>query len=173
MNIRAYELDAADTDFGITDEEIAAIDAELENEPQPDSVVIGQERAVRAIGFGMGMKAKGYNIYVSGLPGTGKRTAITKILENSGKTARADDRGLRDLVYVNNFRQPDSPVALYFEAGKGSAFKEALGRLADNLKKNLAGLDEAGVRAAIQEEVSALRREFLEPKTGEYHSALE
>jgi predicted ATP-dependent protease len=175
MNIRLYELNAADTDFGITDEEIAAIDAEPEDKTRPASVVIGQQRAVRAIGFGMGMRAKGYNIYVSGLPGTGKRTAITKILEVPGNAATTDGRRLHDLVYVNNFRQPDCPVILYFEAGRGSAFKEALGRLADNLRKSLSGLEEGATRivTAIRQEVTALRQEFQEPKTAEYFSALE
>jgi predicted ATP-dependent protease len=171
MNIRAYELDAADTDFGITDEEIAAFDAENENTEKAPSVVIGQRRAVRALDFGMGMKAKGYNIYVTGLPGTGKRTAITKILQNRPNGEEAP--GLRDLVYVNNFRQPDCPIILYFAAGRGRAFKDALGRLADNLKESLPGLGEQEQRAAIGKEVETLRGDFPDAKTGEYLFALE
>ena len=30
--------------------------------------IIGQDRAVKAIKFGLGIKSKGYNIYVSGAP---------------------------------------------------------------------------------------------------------
>jgi predicted ATP-dependent protease len=172
MNIRVYELNASDTDFGINDEETAAFDAEKENTYTPSRVVIGQERAVRALDFGIDMRAKGSNIYVTGLPGTGKRTAITKILENRGN-ADGSCRRLRDLAYVNNFRQPECPLILYFEAGKGRAFKEALGRLVDNLRKNLPGLDEQAVKAAITKETEILRRDFPEAKTLEYLRALE
>ncbi|MDR1626423.1 MAG: AAA family ATPase [Spirochaetia bacterium] len=173
MNIRAYELDCSDTDFGIADEEIAAFDGEGGDTRGGLPVVIGQERAVRALGFGMDMRAKGYNIYVTGLPGTGKRTAITKILRERAEAAGAGCGGLRDIVYVNNFRQPECPVVLYFRAGQGRAFKEALGRMADNLRARLPGLGEQEMRAAIGGEVEALRGEFPEAKTAEYLGALE
>jgi DNA replication protein DnaC len=37
---------------------------------------IGQERAVRAMEFGLQVQGQGYNIYVSGAPGTGKNTIV-------------------------------------------------------------------------------------------------
>lgn len=43
--------------------------------------IIGQERAVRALRFGLGIKEKGFNIYVSGRAGTGRTTAITRFVE--------------------------------------------------------------------------------------------
>ena len=50
-------------------------------EIEADYTIIGQERAVRALRFGMGIKEKGFNIYVSGLPGTGRTTTIKRFLE--------------------------------------------------------------------------------------------
>ncbi|MDR1933755.1 MAG: AAA family ATPase, partial [Spirochaetales bacterium] len=172
MSIHAYEVDPADIAFGITDSEIAAFDAEKPEDGGGESPasIIGQERAVRAIGLGMGIRAKGYNIYVTGLPGTGKRTAITKILDVRAAQARA----LCDLAYVNNFRQPDSPLILRFEAGRGGVFKQALERLVDNLKKALSRRKTPAAAApAIQAEVKALRGEFSGPKVSGYLAALE
>jgi Cdc6-like AAA superfamily ATPase len=155
MDISTYELNSGDTAFGITDEDIAAFDTGAADALS----IIGQERAVRAIALGMGIQAKGYNIYVTGLPGTGKRTAITKILAN-----RAVEKSrLRDLVYVNNFRQPERPLILHFEAGKGRVFKQAMTRLVENMKKALQGRGrktEVYAAPVIKAEVNALRREF-------------
>jgi hypothetical protein len=43
----------------------------------PLGEIIGQERAVRALKFGLGIREKGFNIYVAGYPGTGRKTAVT------------------------------------------------------------------------------------------------
>ncbi|MCL1817515.1 MAG: AAA family ATPase, partial [Spirochaetaceae bacterium] len=164
------KVDPADIRFGITEGEIAALEASASGASFA-APVIGQERAVRAIALGMGIRAKGYNIYVTGLPGTGKRTAVTKILEAS----RADNAsGLRDLVYVNNFRQPEAPLVLSFAAGRGSVFRDALIRLVDNLKNALAGrrTREAAL-PAIQSQTGELRREFSEPGARTYFDSLE
>jgi hypothetical protein len=42
----------------------------------PLSEIIGQERAVRALKFGLGIKDHGFNVYVAGYPGTGRKTAV-------------------------------------------------------------------------------------------------
>jgi predicted ATPase with chaperone activity len=42
-------------------------------EVAPLEEIVGQERAVRALKFGLGIKEKGFNIYVAGYPGTGRR----------------------------------------------------------------------------------------------------
>ena len=43
--------------------------------------VVGQPRAVEAMKFGMGIQARGYNIFALGPPGTGKRSVITQYFE--------------------------------------------------------------------------------------------
>jgi len=40
--------------------------------------IVGQDRAIRAMQFGLGIKEKGFNIYVSGMPGTGRTTAVCR-----------------------------------------------------------------------------------------------
>ena len=42
---------------------------------------IGQERAIRAIEFGLGVNKPGFNIFVTGLTGTGKTSIIKAFLK--------------------------------------------------------------------------------------------
>jgi len=48
------------------------------------SEIIGQERAVKAINLGLAMKSHGYNIFASGINGTGRTVTVTKLLEEFG-----------------------------------------------------------------------------------------
>ena len=43
-------------------------------ELEPCKDIVGQERALRALRAGVGMTSPGYNVYVSGLTGTGRST---------------------------------------------------------------------------------------------------
>jgi ATP-dependent Lon protease len=91
-------------------------------ELEPINAIIGQERAVKALKFGVDIKSPGYNIFVSGLAGTGRLTTIKRLLEEiTAKCAPAPDR-----CYVYNFREPDNPHLLEFERGQGKKFKEDL-----------------------------------------------
>ena len=55
------------------------------SEVNPLEKVIGQERAVQAIEFGLNMKSPGYNIFVTGIEGTGKSTIINDIVHQYAK----------------------------------------------------------------------------------------
>jgi ATP-dependent Lon protease len=99
-----------------------------EVEPVPD--IIGQERAVRAIELGLGLEGMGYNIFVTGLSGTGRMTTIRNMVSKSA--SRQPNPG--DWVYVNNFQDPDRPLALHLPPGSGKALAAAMDRLVDGLK---------------------------------------
>ncbi len=43
--------------------------------------IIGQRRAIDAIELGVAVRARGYNVFVQGLTGTGKETTVKCILE--------------------------------------------------------------------------------------------
>ena len=88
--------------------------------------LVGQERAVEALLFGLEMKAPGYNIFVAGPPGTGK-TSYTRNLV--GRRAGEQAPG-EDWVYVHNFDRPDEPRALALPTGQGPAFAKDVGELA-------------------------------------------
>ena len=51
----------------------------------PLDEVIGQERAVQAIEFGLNMRSPGYNIFVTGAEGTGKSNIVQDLV---GRHAR-------------------------------------------------------------------------------------
>src|SRR4030065_656359 len=67
---------------------------------KPIEGIIGQERALKALRIGVDLKSQGYNIFVTGLSGTGKLTTIKMVLESIAP----DNIHLHDYAYVNNFK---------------------------------------------------------------------
>ncbi|UCG30296.1 MAG: AAA family ATPase [candidate division WOR-3 bacterium] len=94
--------------------------------------IIGQPRAIDAIKLGLNVKYPGYNIFITGPVGTGRTTAITKLLDDL-KVKGA----LKDLLYVNNFRNPDMPKLIELPGGQGRKFKNALRKLIRGLQTNI------------------------------------
>lgn len=95
--------------------------------------IIGQERAVKAFEFGLAVKMKGYNIYMSGPSGTGKTTYAL----NSAEKLAATEPVPKDWCYVYNFENPMKPQAISFEAGIGKKFKEDMAELVTQIQKEL------------------------------------
>lgn len=77
--------------------------------------IIGQERAVKALHFGLGIKADGFNIFVAGAPGTGRTTAVKGFLEELARGQEVPP----DWCYVNNFKDPYRPKVLRLPPGRG------------------------------------------------------
>ena len=96
-------------------------------------VMIGQERAVKAVEFGLFTKTSGYNIFISGLVGTGKITYAKSAVHKVAKGEAVPN----DWCYVNNFDNPSQPVALSLPAGKGSVFRQDISELVENLKREI------------------------------------
>ena len=86
---------------------------------KPTDEIIGQDRAQKALRFGLEIREKGFNIYVAGMPGTGRRTAVKKFLDELAKTKPKPD----DWVYVNNFANPYEPVAIRLPPGMSTQLK--------------------------------------------------
>lgn len=80
--------------------------------------IVGQERAIEALELGARIRSQGYNVWASGVVGTGRMTTIRQILDS----LQSEKAVLSDFAYVNNFRQPESPVLLRFSAGEGRVF---------------------------------------------------
>lgn len=95
--------------------------------------VIGQDRALKAVNFGLEIKSHGYHIYALGPTGTGKFTVIKKILEKVAKDKSAPD----DWLYINNFDDHDKPYTLKLPAGKGRKFRDDLDLLVEELKTDI------------------------------------
>ena len=89
---------------------------------EPAQGLIGQDRAFKAIDFGLSMKAHGFNIFVLGPAASGKSTAVRA---HVSKVA-ADSPQPDDWVYVNRFDDPRRPRALALPAGRSRAFSEGV-----------------------------------------------
>jgi lon-related putative ATP-dependent protease len=95
--------------------------------------IIGQERALKAIQTGLDIKSLGYNIFITGMVGTGRTTTIKQLLEKLEKGEATPD----DILYVNNFRNPDEPTLLILPGGQGKLFKQAMDNLIEMLNVNI------------------------------------
>ncbi|MDT8358407.1 MAG: ATP-binding protein, partial [Methanomicrobiaceae archaeon] len=85
----------------------------------PLTEIIGQERATKALHFGLNIDEKGFNIFVSGLHGTGRKSAVTKFIDELAKTKPKGS----DWVYVNDFQNPYEPDAIRLPSGMGKELK--------------------------------------------------
>ncbi len=100
---------------------------------QPCDDIIGQERALESIRVGLDIHSIGYNIFVTGLAGTGRFTTIKCVLEDLDIKGKIPD----DICYLNNFKNPDMPRMLSLPAGQGNAFKKEMETLIETLKKKI------------------------------------
>lgn len=80
--------------------------------------LVGQERAVAALRFGLGMRSPGYNMFVAGPAGTGKTSYSRRLVSEHARASDTPD----DWVYVYNFDHPDEPLALSLPAGTAPTF---------------------------------------------------
>jgi lon-related putative ATP-dependent protease len=108
------------------------------NLPEPDGPA-GQDRAMRAVGFGAKITQPGYNIFVSGPQGSGKRISVSRALEHIASAMPTPP----DWVYVHNFASAHRPTALRFPAGQGAMFKRVMGEFVDTLKNVMPRLFES------------------------------
>lgn len=99
----------------------------------PLAAMIGQKRAVKAVEFGLFTKNQGYNIFISGLVGTGKmtfaRAAVNRIA--------AKETAPGDWCYVNNFKNHAQPLALELPNGSGNVFVQDMEELLEDIKTDV------------------------------------
>jgi len=114
-----------------------------------DKVIIGQDRAIKALQLGLGMKVEGFNIYVAGDAGTGKLTAVTSFV---GSQAKSEPSPF-DWCYVNNFRDIYMPEKLCLPAGSAVKFRK-------DVKNQVLNIYHALVKAFESEDFS-IRKEKL------------
>lgn len=129
---------------------------------KPLTGYIGQERAISAIKFGLGMDCVGYNIFVTGPIGTGKTTLVKNILEEQAKTLPTPP----DWCFVYNFKNDYEPKALSFPAGEGRIFqsemKELLKHMRDSVIKIFESKEYQEEQQAIIEELDKKSQELFQ-----------
>jgi predicted ATP-dependent protease len=130
---------------------------------------IGQDRAMRAIEFGLGVNRPGFNIFVTGLTGTGKTSIIKAFLKKitAGQVApRADQASPEDWCYVYNFADPDRPQALKIRRGWGKVLKADMEQLVVNLqreaKKMFESDDYVKQRQELIEQIQKRQQEMMQ-----------
>ncbi|MGD2176944.1 MAG: ATP-binding protein [Anaerolineae bacterium] len=107
----------------------AQFDFETTEELEELSQIIGHERAVVAVRFGIGIQRNGYNLFALGRSGTGKRTTISQFLEERA----AGEPVPSDWCYINNFEDSHKPNALRLPPGKGIELREDMDQLLEEL----------------------------------------
>ncbi|MBN1357642.1 AAA family ATPase [Candidatus Bathyarchaeota archaeon] len=113
----------------------------------PLGEIIGQERAVRALKFGLGIREQGFNIYVAGYPGTGRKTAVKNFVEECASAEPVP----HEWCYVNNFSNQYQPDAIQLPAGKGQEFQKDVKNLIETIRTALPKAFESDDYAARRE----------------------
>ncbi len=152
VNIRDHEVPPQKLRWQCRPEDLGISRIE---DARPVSKIIGQDRALRALRVGLEMTQYGYNIFATGVPGTGRTTTIKRLL----KEYESQPAQLTDKCFVYNFHDPDSPMLLVVPAGKGVLFKKDMETFLAELLK---GIPAAFESRRYQEQRKALLEHFQE-----------
>lgn len=88
----------------------------------PAAGILGQDRAVRALEFGLRVDAPGYNIFAVGPIGVGRSAAIAR----AAAAVAASRPPAADWVYVHNFSDARAPIALQLRPGGARRLRDEL-----------------------------------------------
>ncbi|MGO8912427.1 MAG: Lon protease family protein [Bradyrhizobium sp.] len=124
--------------------------------PDPPGL-IGQERAVEAVEFSVGIRRKGFNLFVLGPSGTGRHTLVREFLQRKA----ASESTPADWCYVNNFTDPHRPRRLMLPAGRARPLRDSMDRLVADLRVSLP--------AAFERDDYRTRHEALEQQLKKRH----
>ncbi len=94
------------------------------------SEMIGQMRAMDAVKFGAGMRHEGYNIFLLGPSGLGKRNLVRQYLEKKAEIERQP----ADWCYLFNFNEAHKPLAVRMPSGRGAELRQHMEQLVDYLR---------------------------------------
>jgi lon-related putative ATP-dependent protease len=96
------------------------------------------------------MRAAGYNVFVLGPAGMGKRTLVREVLEGAPTVAPPSD-----WCYVNNFKQPHRPRALELPTGRGIELRRELRELVDELRAAIPAMFDSDEYRSRSEQIGA------------------
>ncbi|NQW16040.1 MAG: AAA family ATPase [Chloroflexi bacterium] len=148
----------------------ATLGFECTDQLTPPEGFIGQERAIQALEFGLGVDRPGFNVFVTGLTGTGRTSIIESHLDR--KVALTQGIGLRtaicDWVYAYNFAHPEQPQTFRFESGKAREFATEVSSLVEALAGDLRG---AFTGDAYKNESTGIRDRLAEKKQAAFRNA--
>ncbi|MGD8242670.1 MAG: AAA family ATPase, partial [Desulfobacterales bacterium] len=144
----------------------AQFDFQDTSELDPLETVIGQERAVQAIDFGLNMKSAGYNIFVTGPVGTGKATIVGDIVRQYARKEECPP----DWILVNNFSDTYRPVAIALPPGCAYGFSKRMNKLVNEVRQALPkafdNKEFQDRQAALQSQFNAAQEKIFEDLSG-------
>jgi lon-related putative ATP-dependent protease len=146
--------------------EIFKFDCTTDIEPLKE--FIGQERALNSINFGLAVERSGYNLFLTGLAGTGKATTIKACLERfiAEKKAKGIKYQLYDWCYVHNFSDPDRPNVLKLPQGIGKSFRSHMENLLKSLKEEIP-------KAFSSDEYTKRKQDVMEEHQRKYQALMD
>ena len=139
----------------------ATFDFETTDSLPGEISIIGQDRAVQAIDFGISIDSVGFNIFALGSGGTGRTTTVRKLLDR----AAAREPVPPDLVYVNNFADENRPEAITLPPGTAARFRRDMQELVSDLLREIP-------RAFESEEYGNQREQILRETQEQHNLAL-
>jgi lon-related putative ATP-dependent protease len=122
---------------------------------KPVQNVIGQDRAVEALKFGVEIGSEGYNLFVLGPSGYGRHSVVQDYLNRLAKNKPVPS----DWCYVNNFIDSYKPRLLKLPAGRGRKLAEDMERLVEDLRNS--------IPAAFENDKYRMRRQEIEHEVSE------
>ena len=122
---------------------------ETTDELDPLKEIIGQKRGVEALQFAIHMDKPDYNVFVTGVAGTGRLATVKTLLKKITRKDGVPD----DLCYVNNFQNPEAPILLRLKGGTGAEFKKDIQSFVDTLKKQIPQLFESQEYINVKKEI--------------------
>lgn len=113
---------------------------------------VAQDRALSALELGLGIKQRGYNIFVVGSSGTGRTSTVERLLTERAKKEETPG----DVVLLYNFNDKDRPLSIILPSSMGPKLKKSYEALIDKVLSHLEKAFEADTyilsRQVIQEE---------------------
>ncbi len=103
------------------------------------SEILGHNRAIEALEFGLGIKKKGYNLFVFGSPGLGKHSVVSNFIKKISIKKSIP----QDWCYVQNFSKPTHPLAIALPPGRGKKFEKDMDHFIDEVKSYLPAIFES------------------------------
>ncbi len=121
---------------------------------------IGQERALEAVEFGIGIRQPGFNLFIVGPEGSGRHSVIKSFINKKA----AEEVAPRDWCYLHNFKHQHQPLAVTFPPGQSLVFKKEMHDLIDMLKTTIPTVFEGddyrarskGILDKLQEKIKKL-----------------
>lgn len=128
--IEKFKIDISDLK---NEYDIDKLNFETTEDISPLKGIIGQDRAVCAMDFGLNIKRRGYNVYVAGMSGTGRTSYTMSMIEKIARYKRDNF----DYVYVYNYKSPNEPISLKFRTGNGKKFKKDVEDVLEKLRSDI------------------------------------